>query len=179
MITLSVTYFLNLSSSDSIIGRRWTDTSTSNPACHVNSCEGGCDGPCEPVSTYSIGLFRYLVAAWVASSSRPHSIIEDEHLIRIFTILNSTIHVHSRQTVARHISDVFIGGKTAVGRHPGSLLGRVHLCIDGWSSPDVIWFVGLTVHNHHKGVCASRLHPRFCRVSDYSLHTTLCSELCD
>ena len=92
------------------------DESTSNLAWHVNSCDpSAASSPA--VSTFDVGRFRYLVAAWSARCARPHAIIEDEELCEIFVMLYSAVDVHSHQTVARDISDMYERSRIVIALH--------------------------------------------------------------
>ena len=98
-----------------------------------------------------MGRFRYLVAAWSSRRARPHSIIEDEELGEIFTMLDPTVKVHSHQTVSRDISDMYERSRTVIAHHLRSVKHRLHLTLDGWTSPNVFSFLGVTVRYFEEG----------------------------
>lgn len=58
--------------------------------------------------TYAKGLFQYVIPTWVARQGRPFSIIEDPELMEAFRMLDNKVELHSHQTVARDIQDVYI-----------------------------------------------------------------------
>ncbi len=103
------------------------------------------------MSTYDIGRFRYLVAAWSARHARPHGIIEDDELREIFVMLYSAVDLHSRQTVVRDISDMYQRSRTAIATHLQSVKQRLHIALDGWTSPNVFSFLGVTVRYCENG----------------------------
>jgi hypothetical protein len=91
------------------------------------------------------------VAAWSARRARPFAIIEDEELREIFLMLNSIVEIHSRQTVARDISDMYERSRIVIGLHLQSIKHRLHIALDGWTSPNVTSFLGVTVQYFEKG----------------------------
>jgi hypothetical protein len=145
----------NVMSTSSDPSKRMTrariDESTSNLNRHARTC-----GPSTPTltpaeSTIDIGHFRYLVAAWSARHERPYAIIEDVDLRRILLMLDPNINIHSRQTVARDISDMYERSRIVIARHLQSIGHRLHLTLDGWTSPNVFSFLGVTVRYFEKG----------------------------
>ncbi|KIM75183.1 hypothetical protein PILCRDRAFT_47678, partial [Piloderma croceum F 1598] len=120
-----VTYTFVCKKSPSIkVTRVRHDDSTSNLVCHVKACDGGLamarSGSITEFaqgSTYTPHKFRMKLALWVTRHHQPFAIVEDDELVEIFTDLNNK-------------------------EYPGKL----HLCADGWTSPNVISFIGLTVH---------------------------------
>lgn len=102
-------------------------------------------------TTYDLGTFRFLVAAWSARCFRPHSIIEDRELRQILTMLFAAVHIHSRQTVSKDISDMYERSRRAIALHLRSLPHRIHLTLDGWTSSNIISFLGVTVRYFEKG----------------------------
>jgi hypothetical protein len=133
------------------ITRPRTDESTSNLNRHAKSCDLSTAAASMPRSNYEIGLFRYLVATWSARRARPFAIIEDEELREIFLMLNSIVEIHSRQTVARDISDMYERSRIVIGLHLQSIKHRLHIALDGWTSPNVTSFLGVTVQYFEKG----------------------------
>jgi len=105
------------------------------------------------------------IALWVARCHRPFSIVEDEELLDIFHDLNAQCITPSRVTVSRDVMEIFKMTRVKVAKilqvcsHAtyyrekcADLLvceaypGKLHLCIDGWTAPQVISFLGVTVH---------------------------------
>ncbi len=73
-------------------------------------------------------------------------------------MLNCTIEIHSRQTVARDISDMYVRSRTAIATHLQSVRHRLHITLDGWTSPNVYSFLGVTVRYFENGdICNSVL----------------------
>jgi hypothetical protein len=137
------------------ISRARSDDSTSNLTRHAKSCGIAPSTALTPESNFDLGRFRYLVAAWSARRARPFAIIEDEDLRDILIMLRSTIEIHSRQTVARDISDMYMRSRNVIALHLQSVKHRLHIGLDGWTSPNVISFLGVTVQYFDKGdICA-------------------------
>ncbi len=91
------------------------------------------------------------MATWSARHARPYTIIEDSELREIFLMLDPTIEVHSRQSVACDISDMFERSRVVVAMHLQSIRHRLHIGLDGWTSPNVFSFLGVTVRYFDKG----------------------------
>lgn len=89
---------------------------------------------------------RYLLALWIARRHRPFAIVEDPELLAIFEMLYAKVETPSRSTVSRDVREIF----AVTHKHIGQLLkahpGRLHLGLDGWTSPNVYSFLGVTVH---------------------------------
>ncbi len=90
------------------------------------------------------------MAAWSARHARPYAIIEDSELREILLMLDPTIEVHSRQSVARDISDMFERSHVVIAIHLQSIRHRLHIGLDGWTSPNVFSFLGVTVRYFEK-----------------------------
>ena len=70
-------------------------------------------------------------------------------------MLNSFVKVHSHQTVSRDISDMYYRSRTAITLHLQSVKNRLHIALDGWTSPNVYSFLGVTVQYFENGdVCS-------------------------
>jgi len=54
-------------------------------------------------------------ALWVANSSRPFSIVEDQDLLDIFADLNPNCVTPSRHTTSRDVKEIFYIGRKEVG----------------------------------------------------------------
>ena len=91
------------------------------------------------------------MAPWTARRARPHVIIEDEELCEIFVTLLSTIETHSHQTVTRDVSDMYERSHVAIALHLQSITHHFHIALDGWTSPNVFSFVGVTIQYFEKG----------------------------
>jgi hypothetical protein len=118
-------------------------------------------------SKYNVASHRMKIALWVARCKHPFSIIEDLELLEIFHDLNPNCITPSHYTVSRDIREILALSHTKVGeilkvsshsRSPVLLLslmvcrtlqaypGKIHICADGWTSPNVIAFIRVTVH---------------------------------
>jgi len=155
-----LTRFLCQFTSDPLkyVTRSRIDDSTSNLLRHVAICNPSALPTIAPTSNFDLGRFRYLVAAWSARRARPHSIIEDEELRDIFTMLHSAVRIHSHQTVSRDIADMYGYSHNAMALHLQSVTHRLHLELDGWTAPNVYSFLGVTVRYFENGnICSSVL----------------------
>ena len=123
-------------------------------------------------ATYSPARLRFLVAMWCARRHRPFAIADDPEFHDIAHMLYSKVKIPSRWTVGRDVQTIFESTKVRVREHlqvslqphrqrpldliaPHMLLqnlpGAVHICLDGWTSPNVISFLGVTAHWHERG----------------------------
>jgi hypothetical protein len=141
------------------VTRSRTDESTSNLLRHIEGCRVPCPilagSPHSP--NFNVGHFRYLVAAWSARHARPLSIIEDEEFCDILTMLNSAVRIHSRQTVSRDISEMYHRSRSVLALHLQSVKHRLHLELDGWTSPNVYSFLGVTIRYFENGIICSHI----------------------
>ncbi|KAI0363104.1 hypothetical protein BV20DRAFT_958990, partial [Pilatotrama ljubarskyi] len=108
-------------------------------------------------SLYSAARVRYYIAVWCARRHRPYYIVEDMEFRHLLFLLYGKVVIPKRMTVSR---DVRMIHSFCVERviehfkvHPLStaMPGRVHICIDGWTSPNVLSFLGITAHWHEHG----------------------------
>jgi hypothetical protein len=115
-------------------------------------------------STYTPHKHRMKIALWVAHRNRPFSIVEDSELLDIFYDLNSKVVTPSLYTVSRDVKEIFQMSRVKVVEilkvctclcvaimimcliMVKAYPGKLHLCADGWTSPNVIAFIGITVH---------------------------------
>ena len=129
-----------------------TDESTSNLLRHINACDDSdSNNSVISASNFDLGRFRYLIGAWSARCARPHTIIEDNELHEILTMLYTAIKTHSRQTVSRDISDMYEHSRIAIALHLQSVEHCLHIELDGWTAPNVFSFLGVTVRYFEKG----------------------------
>jgi hypothetical protein len=172
------------------------DDSTSNLVRHVKSCDGGMLGLGSSAisafaqgSTYTPHKFRMKLALWVARRHWPFAIVEDEELVDIFTDLNNKVEVPSRFTVSRDVKEIFTMSRVKVSemlkvntcyfnllniepKVRQAYPGKLHLCADGWTSPNVISFIGLTVHWANDGQIQSTILDFVKYVRQFSLINT-------
>ncbi|THH15827.1 hypothetical protein EUX98_g9402 [Antrodiella citrinella] len=142
------------SSTAPTLTRAHHDDSTSNLVRHVDICKP--DDAVAPAgkaindfahgSTYSKALFRYLLSLWIACRHRPFSIIEDPELIRIFRMLYAQVEIPSASTISRDIQEIFTLSQAHIAKLLQDFPGRLHLGLDGWTLPNVLSFLGVTVH---------------------------------
>lgn len=152
------------------------DKSTSNLLRHADICDpDAVTGPGSikafaQGSTYNPSKHRMKIALWVARRHRPFSIVQDDELLDIFNDLNSQCVTPSRVTVSWDVKEIFRMSQAKVAallqvcffffipllyrciRRITDILvceaypGKLHLCVDGWTSPQVVSFLGATVH---------------------------------
>ncbi len=97
---------------------------------------------------------RYLLAVWIARHHRPFAIVEDEELRAIFRMLDGNVDIPSRTTISRDVREIFAMARVQVGKKLRDYPGRLHLGLDGWTSPNVYSFLGVTVHRVVNGKMA-------------------------
>ncbi len=102
--------------------------------------------------SYSAARLRYLLALWISHRHRPYKIVTDPELVEIFKMLYSKVDIVSPSTISRDIQDMHAIAKRNVAKSLQSTRGRLHFGINGWSSPNVISFLGVTVTRCVKGV---------------------------
>lgn len=144
-------YAHRCSSPSVTVTRSRTDKSTGNLHRHITAC-----APVAPDnqsitkfahgSTYSKERMRYLLAVWIARRHRPFAIVEDDELKAIFRMLDGSVDIPSRITVSRDVREIFGMARKQVGKILREYPGRLHLALDGWTSPNVYSFLGVTVH---------------------------------
>ncbi|RDX39813.1 hypothetical protein OH76DRAFT_1300906, partial [Lentinus brumalis] len=108
--------------------------------------------------TYSWPRIRYLIALWCACRHRPFSIVEDKEFQEILQMLYPKVRLPSRFTVSRDIRQICDVTKDSViamfqlmHMRLQALPGKVHICVDGWTSPNVFSYLGVTAHWHKAG----------------------------
>ncbi|KIJ26802.1 hypothetical protein M422DRAFT_136577, partial [Sphaerobolus stellatus SS14] len=128
------------------------DTSTHNLNDHVAVCKAVKRKPEQDVikeyvhgHSYSPGRFRYLLALWVSRRNRPFKIIHDAELQEIFKMLYLRVDIVSRTTVARDVGEMFTLTKENVKQYLMDVNGKIHIVVDGWTSPQVYSFLGITI----------------------------------
>ena len=83
---------------------------------------------------------------WVAEGHRPFAVVEDPQLLLLFRILYAKVKDPSASTVSRDMREIYAITRKHVGKILASHDGHLHLCLDGWTSPNVFSFLGVTVH---------------------------------
>jgi hypothetical protein len=64
--------------------------------------------------------------------------------------LNAKVAIPSHQTLSRYVQEVYQTSQARVISTLRAYPRKFHLCIDGWTSPNVISFAGLTIHWVHE-----------------------------
>ncbi|TBU22600.1 hypothetical protein BD311DRAFT_675736, partial [Dichomitus squalens] len=106
-------------------------------------------------TVYSPSRIRFLIAMWCARRHRPFTIVEDPEFKSLLEMLYVKVKIPSRHVVSRDIKCILEFSKDRViarfqvrlAAHPG----RIHLCVDGWTSPNVFSFLGITAHWFQEG----------------------------
>ncbi|EIW51400.1 uncharacterized protein TRAVEDRAFT_137466, partial [Trametes versicolor FP-101664 SS1] len=136
--------------------------STANLKHHVDSCEPDDTPKGEKISAFAHGVtytpprMRLFLALWCARRHRPYAIVEDLELQSIFRMLYAKVKIPSRSTVSRDIQLLHQEMKSAlvalllVSECHG-LPSRIYVCVNGWTSPNVLAFLGIMVHWHWEG----------------------------
>lgn len=128
------------------------DESTSNLNRHFKSCEGKKAPEGQTIDDYAHGIkysatrVRYLLTLWCARRHRPFTIMEDPEFRELLRMLYPKVKVPSRKTVSRDVRKIVVDGRERVQAKLLSHPGKLHICVDGWTSPNVIAFLGVTVH---------------------------------
>lgn len=94
------------------------------------------------------------MAVWVARYNRPFNILEDETLIEMFTLLNSSVDdeaIPHRTTRTRDLVDFHAVSVACVSVALKALPSKLTICLDGWTSPQATGYVGVTVHYESNG----------------------------
>jgi hypothetical protein len=141
------------------------DESTSNLVRHAENCDPS-SASLKMINlfanAYTPGKFRVNVALWISRRHRPFMIVEDPKFVELLTSLNNKVSVPSRATLTRDIHEIFAATCLNVATllqvrvfsryfadgtdHTQNSPGKLHLCFDGWTSPNIFSFVGITVH---------------------------------
>ncbi|THU80741.1 hypothetical protein K435DRAFT_695041, partial [Dendrothele bispora CBS 962.96] len=128
------------------------DNSTSNLARHTHVCPSLRDSKEDGQLTiaqfargsmYSAGRLRLYQVEMFALKNRPMAIVEDPPYRKILTMLHAGVETRSQHSASRDLKRVFIIAKKNVKKMIKTLTGRVHIALDGWTSPNVITDLGL------------------------------------
>ncbi|RPD54706.1 hypothetical protein L226DRAFT_470113, partial [Lentinus tigrinus ALCF2SS1-7] len=140
------------------------EDSTGNLKRHADLCDPDDTPEAEAItafahgSTYLPARLRFLLAMWCAARHRPFAVVDDPEFKTILRMLYGKVELPSRVTVSRDVQRIVEETKTSlmkrfetltgVNASAQNLKGKVHLCVDGWTSPNVISFLGVTAHWH-------------------------------
>ncbi|THU93761.1 hypothetical protein K435DRAFT_669627 [Dendrothele bispora CBS 962.96] len=112
-------------------------------------------------STYSPGRLRLYQVEMFALNNRPFAIVEDSPYRKILTMLHAGVETRSQRSASRDLKRVFVLTKKHVKKmilvcflilvllrgsslaFQQTLPGRVHIALDGWTSPNIISVFGL------------------------------------
>ncbi|KAI1783397.1 hypothetical protein LXA43DRAFT_859340, partial [Ganoderma leucocontextum] len=138
------------------------EDSTSNLLRHVRTCEPREMPEAEAITvfasggTYSKAKFCYLLVLWCARRHRPFSVVEDPEFRQIVRMLYARAETPSRISVSRDIQHLLEHARThLIARLTVcsplilpclALPCKIHLCVDGWTSPNFMSFLGVTAH---------------------------------
>lgn len=101
-------------------------------------------------------LSRVKLAVWIATRARPYLLVEDDKFQDFVRSLNPSASLPSRQTVSRDVLEIHSLAKLELIGFLAKVTGRVHVIVDGWTSPNTIAFLGVVVQFVHKGKIESR-----------------------
>ncbi|KAJ3519443.1 hypothetical protein NMY22_g13198 [Coprinellus aureogranulatus] len=139
------------------VTRVYYNESTSNLNRHGNSCDAEDTAESRALvayvkgSSYNPARHRLRIVLWVARRSRAYSIIEDEELQDIFRDLHANCESPSRHTLSRDVIKVHGLTKEAVVEMLVTIDSSIHVAADGWTSPNTIAYIGVTIHYVEKG----------------------------
>ncbi|PIL35261.1 hypothetical protein GSI_01986 [Ganoderma sinense ZZ0214-1] len=130
------------------------EDSTSNLIRHIRACSSSSGTASEAQaltafaagSTYTESKFRYHLVMWVTTRHRPFSIVEDPEFRALLRMLYGRVDIPSRITVTRDMHLILEDARTHLTGRLRSLPGKIHLCVDGWTSPNFMSFLGVTAH---------------------------------
>ncbi|KAI1788245.1 hypothetical protein LXA43DRAFT_852164, partial [Ganoderma leucocontextum] len=137
------------------------EDSTSNLLRHIRACTHTDTPESQTItsfaagSTYSESSFRYHLVMWITTRHRPFSIVEDPEFRGLLRMLYGRVDIPSRMTVNRDMQLILQDAKghltarlqvCSLFTRPDSLPGKIHLCVDGWTSPNFMSFLGVTAH---------------------------------
>ncbi|OJT02096.1 hypothetical protein TRAPUB_7442 [Trametes pubescens] len=139
------------------VDRADSEDSTGNLRRHADCCDPDETAESDLLSIYAHGVtytaqrMRLLLALWCARRHRPYAIVEDPEIQEVFRMLYSRVYIPSRTTVSRDVRTLHRDMKLGLMQLLAGLSCRLHLCVDGWTSPNVLSFLGITVHWHWDG----------------------------
>jgi hypothetical protein len=96
-------------------------------------------------SSYNKAQHRVDCCLWICCCRRPYAIIEDPELRNIFTKLHAPVETPSASTMSRDVKEIFGYTKDNIIEVLAAVEGKIHLTADGWTSPNTIAFLGVTV----------------------------------
>ncbi|KAI1784601.1 hypothetical protein LXA43DRAFT_873262, partial [Ganoderma leucocontextum] len=145
------------------VDRSPSDESTGNLNWHINLCLPTPTTETQMITEYAQGVnysyshVRFLLAMWIACRPRPFMIVKDPEFKELLRMLYGCVEIPSRVTVSYDMKAIFDDSRGRVMQKLQVCLSisdpstKIHICIDGWTSPNVISFLGVTAHWHKDG----------------------------
>ena len=96
-------------------------------------------------SKYTPFRHRTCLVLWVARRGRSFAIVSDEELLKIFAKLNPNVKTVSCWTLSCDVKDVHDLTRDAIIKLLATVVGKVHVMADGWTSPNTISFIGIVI----------------------------------
>ncbi|KAH9856053.1 hypothetical protein C2E23DRAFT_723372, partial [Lenzites betulinus] len=151
------------------------EDSTGNLKRHISGCDPEDVPEVELITAYAQGTsysgarLRFYIVMWCARHHRPFAIVEDAEFRQLLEMLYAKTEIPKRMTVARDMRMIHAHCKDRVSVYlkvtlfslfyaiyavltsRQALDGGIHLCIDGWTSPNILAFLGITAHWHENG----------------------------
>ncbi|EAU88633.2 hypothetical protein CC1G_01006 [Coprinopsis cinerea okayama7 len=153
-----VKYAFQCKTNPSIVVRRSRDdNSTSNLNKHIERCVPTPTSQTQTLetfahgSTYSEAKHRVNITLWAVRRRRPFAIVADPELLQVFTDLRADCVTPKPWTVSRDAQEIHKITRESLIEWFQKFKGRLHVGADGWTSPNVISFIGATVHFAVKG----------------------------
>ncbi|KAF5333044.1 hypothetical protein D9758_017293 [Tetrapyrgos nigripes] len=129
----------------------WED-STGNLRKHINSCDPKEKGSIvELIATqrYDAAKLRFLLAIWVTHRKCPFKMIDDLELHEILTMLYHRVDIPHSTTISRDVKMIHEMAKVKVISELSAYTGRIHFALDGWSSPNHLSILGISLIRYH------------------------------
>ena len=167
-------FMLHASDHSVFLDRIIHEDSTSNLLCHICACSPPDETPeAQTIVSFVAGLtyseahFCYGLIVWITCCHRPFSVVEDPELHALMHMLYGHMEILSRLTMGQDMQLIMQDAKRALTTRLQvraryfhwvvctvlvltislqSLPGKIHLCVDGWTSPNFISFLGVTAH---------------------------------
>ncbi|PIL30809.1 hypothetical protein GSI_06977 [Ganoderma sinense ZZ0214-1] len=133
------------------------EDSTSNLKCHVDTCDPDPTLESEAITafangaTYSSARMRFLLAMWCTSCHHPFKVVEDPEFRAMLGMLYGKVQIPSCITVSHDVQLILDETMAQLMDQFENLQGKIHLCVDGWTSPNVMNFLSVTAHWQEAG----------------------------
>lgn len=90
-------------------------------------------------------LARVRIALWLARRARPFSLVADDEFIEFCKELNPLAQLPSCHTVSRDVQTIYALTKDALIARLAQSTSKVHVIVDGWTSPNTLSYLGVVV----------------------------------